>query len=252
MIVTPIKTRIFKENESIIDFIFDNIKKSNTLVSQITNGDILVVTSKIIALSQGRTISKKLKEEVIYKESEKVIKTPWALLTLTNQGWSVNAGADESNANKKIILFPNNPQEVAQKIRDALMKKFLCKNIGVVITDTRSVPLRQGTIGRAVGFSGFEAIKSYIGKKDLFGRKSRTTQSNIADALAVSAVFMMGEGNEQIPLVLIQNAPVKFTSKNYIKDNNLSLSPEKDLFSFVFNNVEQGFLAKTKKNHRKS
>lgn len=112
---------------------------------------------------------------------------------------------------------------------------FGIKNLGVIISDTRSAPLRIGTVGRAIGCAGFLPTKSYVGKEDLFGRKSRVTVSNIADALATSAVFMMGEGDEQTPLVIIKDAPVSFTNKPLNeKDKELNLSPEHDIFSYIY------------------
>ncbi len=115
----------------------------------------------------------------------------------------------------------------------------MVKNLGVIISDTRSVPLRIGTAGRAIGVAGFLPIKSYIDKEDLFGRKSRVTISNLADALATSAVLMMGEGNEQTPLAVIKNAPVSFINKPLNeKDKDLNLPPEQDIFAYVYKRNE--------------
>ena len=137
------------------------------------------------------------------------------MLTFTDNEWRINAGIDESNAKDKIILLPKNPFETAELIQKKLIKKFNLKRLGILITDTKSLPLRIGTIGKAIGYAGFKPLKNYIGKKDLFGRKSRYTQSNIADALAASAVLIMGEGNEQIPIVIIRNSPIQFISKKF-------------------------------------
>ena len=93
------------------------------------------------------------------------------------------------------------------------------------------MPLRVGTIGKPLAFSGFNPIKSYVGRKDLFGRKSRLTQSNVVDSLAAGAVLMMGEGNEQIPLAIIKKAPVKFSNK---KGFSLAMSPEKDIYTYIY------------------
>ncbi|HET8575183.1 MAG TPA: coenzyme F420-0:L-glutamate ligase [Candidatus Paceibacterota bacterium] len=111
--------------------------------------------------------------------------------------------------------------------------------MGILITDSRSIPLREGTIGRALGFSGFEPLKSYVGKKDLFGRKTRVTKSNLADALAAAAVMEMGEGDEQTPLAVIKDALVVFTTKPLsAKAKKLFLDPEKDIFAGVYLGVE--------------
>ena len=232
MHVIGIKTPIFLENNSLADF----IKKH---VFGLQSGDILVVTSKIVALSEGRTGKIEEKNKLIFKESKKVIETPWAFLTLNDEGWGINAGIDESNAEKKLIMLPKNSFETAKNLQKIIKKHYSLKKFGVLITDTRSVSLRVGTVGRALGFAGFEPIKSYIGKKDLFGRKSRVTKSNHADGLAAAAVLVMGEGNEQIPFVIIKNAPVKFTARTISKKSRkLALEPEKDIFSNIFTSNE--------------
>lgn len=113
MIVKAIKTALFKENDSLKSF----IKKH---ASSLEEGDILIITSKIVALAEGRVDKVEDKIKLIHKESKKVIETPWALLTLTNDGWGINAGVDESNAQNKLILLPKDSFKTA---------KLLCKNI---------------------------------------------------------------------------------------------------------------------------
>ncbi|MBX4210635.1 coenzyme F420-0:L-glutamate ligase [Candidatus Parcubacteria bacterium] len=241
MEITGIKSRILKEHDDIYRFI-------DEWVNQLNNGAVVVITSKIISLSEGRTAGLLEKEKILKQESKKVIETPWAYLTLTKDGWCINAGVDESNASGKIILLPKDPFGVARNIRSYLLKKFSLKKLGVIITDTKSVPLRKGTIGRALGYAGFQPLKSYIGKKDLFGRKSRVTESNVTDALAAAAVLVMGEGDEQIPIAVIKNAPVKFSTKKF---RSLSLAPEKDIYSWVFKKYELESQKLPRKNRRK-
>ena len=76
------------------------------------------------------------------------------------------------------------------------------------------LPLRAGIITAAVAYSGFYGVKDYRGKKDIYGRKLKMTLVDIADTLAASAGLMMGEGKEQTPFAVIEDAPVKFTSKS--------------------------------------
>jgi F420-0:gamma-glutamyl ligase len=152
-----------------------------------------------------------------------------------NDGWNINAGIDESNAKEGIVFLPKDAFFSAEMIRSHLKKRFHVKKIGVIVTDTKSLPLRVGTIGRSIGFAGFEPIKSYIGKKDIFGRKSRVTKSNFVDALSAAAVMIMGEGNEKTPIAIIENAPVKFISRPLLaKEKILSISPNKDIFAAVY------------------
>lgn len=231
MNVVGIKTSLFKESDSLVEFIKQHI-------SSLHEGDILAITSKIVSLSEHRTGNLSDKRSLILKEAKQALETPWALLTLTADGWGINAGIDESNAQNKIILLPKDSFKTAGVLHEILKKYFALKKLGILITDTRSIPLRVGTVGRAIGYAGFAPLKSYIDKKDLFGRKSRVTTSNQADALAAAAVLVMGEGDEQSPLAIIQKAPIVFTFR-YLsqKSKSLALSPKKDIFSKIYNLV---------------
>ena len=228
MHIEKIKTALFKKGDPLLAFVLHHVPK-------LENGDVLVITSKIIALAERRVGKIKDKEKLIRKESKEIISTPWAFLTLTSDGWGINAGIDESNADDEIILLPKDPFASAEKLLLKLKAHYKINKLGVLITDTRSVPLRVGTVGRAIGFAGFKPLKSYIGKDDLFGRKSRVTQSNHADALAAASVCVMGEGSEQTPLALIKNAPITFTPRPLpLKAKKLYMLPREDIFSFIF------------------
>ena len=81
------------------------------------------------------------------------------------------------------------------------------KEIGVLITDSRTTPLRRGVIGAGLGWCGFKPLYNYIGKPDCFKVPLAVTQVNLIDSLSASAVLCMGEGDEQTPFALIRNAP---------------------------------------------
>lgn len=208
-------------------------------IPSISDGTILVVTSKIVALSQGAIAPLAQKKSLIRTSARAVIETPWAPMAFINNEWCINAGIDESNAADGVIALPHEPMKTARALWGALKKKYCVRHMGILITDTRSVPLRKGTIGRALGFAGFEPFKSYIGKKDLHGRISRLTEMNLADALAAAAVLVMGEGDEQTPLAIIKDAPVRWTTR-IITDTEhdaLSRAPHDDLYAAVFRNA---------------
>ncbi len=216
MIVTPIKTRIFRENEDLIAFIRAHVKK-------IPERSVLVVTSKIVALAEGRVMSlasEREKAEVIKRESEYAIKTKWAWLTIRDGAIMASAGIDESNANGKMILFPKDCHKSAKKIYKKIKKLYKLKKFGILITDSRIMPLRSGTVGMGMGFFGFKWLKSYIGKSDIFGRRFEASKVNVADSLATSAVFCMGEGRERMPLAIIEDISVEWServSKKYLR-----------------------------------
>ncbi|MBX9765228.1 coenzyme F420-0:L-glutamate ligase [Patescibacteria group bacterium] len=206
MKVQPIKTKLFQEGDSLPDFVIKN-------VSRIKDEAILVITSKIVSLSEGRTASPKEKERLIKKESTWTKKVKQVWLTERDGILQANAGIDESNGNGKIILLPKDSYQSAARLRAALKRKYKIKKLGVIIVDSEPIPRRKGVIGIALGYAGFKGVKDYKGKKDLFGRKFKFSSSNIADSLATTAMLTMGEGSERQPLAIILNAPVVFTEK---------------------------------------
>ena len=228
MKIQAYKTRVYTEGEDSISFIIEHIPR-------ISEGSIIAVTSKIVALSEGRTAlvtSAKDKDTLIKKESSYALRTKLVWLTIKDGTVMANAGIDESNANGKIILLPKDSYKSARYIRRTLAKHYGVKKIGVLITDSRLMPLRAGVVGVALGYAGFSGIKNYVGKKDIFGRKFKFEQTDVADSLATAAVFEMGEGNEQKPLAVITDVAVTFTGT--VNKNELRIDPKKDLYAPLF------------------
>lgn len=231
MIVKPIKTRVFKEGENLFDFVCKYFKK-------IPEKSVIVITSKIVALSEKRTVAvesskiKGIKEKLIMAESEFAIQTKFAWLTIKDGIVMASAGIDESNANGKLILLPQDSFKVAQTIRKKLIKKYKIKDLGVLLTDSRTIPLRAGVSGVAVGYAGFNGIRDYRKKKDIFGRKFKFSRTDVADSLATAAVLVMGEGDEQHPLAIIQDAPIEFREKT--RKNELYISIKDDMYAPLF------------------
>lgn len=193
----------------------------NTYVHTFSERSILVVTSKIVSLCEGRVIKTgtEYKSEIIEREAEYFLPAHTSkydiTLTINRNLLVPSAGIDESNGNGYYVLWPRDPQKTANQIRDYLCKRFSLSLTGVIITDSHTTPLRWGTTGVSIAHSGFLALNNYIGQPDIFGRVLEMTKANIADALAVSAVVVMGEGNEQTPLAVIQDVPfVRFQKRN--------------------------------------
>jgi F420-0:gamma-glutamyl ligase len=144
------------------------------------------------------------------------------------------AGIDESNGDGYYILWPKDSQQSANAIREYLVQKFGVRDVGVVITDSTSQPLRRGTCGIALAHSGFAALRDYMDQPDIFGRRMHVTHANITGGVAAAAVLAMGEGNEQTPLALLRDLPVvEFQARNPTADElaMTTLSLEDDLFA---------------------
>lgn len=228
MKVSAIKTRVFKERENLVEFIKEYVPK-------LEEGAILAVTSKIVALSEGRTAqagSEEEKEALIRSESEWVEPTKYVYLTMKDGMLLANAGVDESNADGKIILLPKDSYRAAEHLRKALCESLGIERLGVIVTDSRVMPVRAGVVGVALGYAGFKGLRDYRGTPDIFGRKLKFTQTNVADSLATAATVIMGEGKEQCPLAVITDAPVAFGDTSGREE--LQIPFEDDMYQPLF------------------
>lgn len=211
-------------------------------VTKLDEKFILVVTSKVVSLCEGSVREKMgvTKEQLVREEAEQYLPgsenrydIPFAI---KHSMLVPSAGIDESNADGMYVLWPKDPQKSANLVREYLAKRFSLKYVGVIITDSRTSPLRWGTTGAALSHSGFAALNDYIGTPDVFGRKLEVTKANIRDALAAAAVVVMGEGNEQTPLGVIEDVPfVSFQNRNPTKKEleSLSISIEDDVYGSI-------------------
>lgn len=223
-----VKTPLFHAGDSLVEFIV-----RHTPAELIAENIVLAVTSKIVSLAEGRLVSATAanKKNLVVEESD---------YFLGEIGYGVNlsikhalllpsAGIDESNSeNEDFILHPANPHASAHRLWQALRKTWNLKNLGIILTDSRSGPLRLGVTGAALSCAGFFPVRDRIGDKDLFGRPLKVTKVNIADSLATSAVLMMGEADESCPLAILNNAPVEFCETFDL--DSWQVTPENDMY----------------------
>ncbi|HEY4478861.1 MAG TPA: coenzyme F420-0:L-glutamate ligase [Candidatus Paceibacterota bacterium] len=209
MKIKPIRTRIFREGENLISFILKYLPR-------VKEGSVIAITSKIVALAERRTVvleNTNTKRDLIIRESEIAVETRHAWLTLKDGMIMPSAGIDESNANGKLIQLPKDSFKSAAGLRRLLNKHYKTNDLAILITDSRTTMLRAGTVGVALGYAGFQGIRDYRNKRDIFGRKFIFQRANIADGLASAVVLTMGEGNEHCPLAVVTKAPVQFCKK---------------------------------------
>lgn len=233
MQVISIKTHLIKPSESLE-------KVLDQYITTIVEKDIIAITSKIISICQSRIVSKNIisKENLIKKEADAIADTdhrPYGIyLTIKNNILIPSAGIDESNANNAYILYPNDIQQTANFIWNFLRNKFAIKNLGIIITDSHTTPLRQGVTGICIGWCGFKPLYSYVGKPDLHGNPLQVTHINLLDAIATASVLVMGEGNEQTPIAIVKDAPkISFLNRepNAEEQNSVTISIEHDLYA---------------------
>lgn len=206
MIITPIKTHKVVSRQKPLTVLLDEYIKN------IPDGSIIAITSKIVSLCEGRVASSSVsKEKLIADEADLYINGSLGKysyhFTIIKNTLVAAAGIDESNVKEGYLLWPKDPQRTANEIRNYLKEKHKLKNLGVIITDSISTPLRLGTTGTYIAHSGFSAVNDYVGSKDLFGRTFNVSRANVAGGLAASAVVAMGEGTEQTPLCILSDLP---------------------------------------------
>lgn len=222
------KTPLFRQGQGLVAFL-------KRVLPMLRERSIVVVTSKIVALSEGRIVpcpTERSRTKLIRQESDWAIKTKYTWLTVKDRMVMASAGIDQSNAFGQCVLLPVDSYRSAAVLQKRLRKQYGLRHLGVLITDSRLMPLREGITGVALGYAGFRGLRDYRGKPDLMGRKLKMTRTNVADGLAAAAVLEMGEGNERQPVSVINNAPVVFTER--VNRQALSIDPWEDIYRPFF------------------
>jgi coenzyme F420-0:L-glutamate ligase len=199
--------------------------------------DIVVFSAKVIGVSQGRLVdlssitpsgkaldlSRKYHlepafAELVVREADSILGgVDLAVLTLKKGVLIANAGIDQSNAPPgHAALWPEDPQGSAEELRARFREKGL--DVGVLVVDSRTLPLRMGSSGVALGIAGFSPMEDLRGKSDLYGRSMKIKRAAVADGIASAANLVMGETSESKPIALVRGAPVRFGEGHKIEE----------------------------------
>jgi putative folate metabolism gamma-glutamate ligase len=234
MQIEAFRTHVITLGEDILDII-------DTYLSHVKERDIIVITSKILSVCENCFIEKDAisKKELIKQEADAVLESDYpnrygVHLTIKNGFLIPSAGIDESNCQNGYLVYPKAIQMSVVRIWEHIRKKYNLKEVGVLLTDSRTTPLRRGITGQGIGWCGFKPLYNYVGSPDLFGKPLRVSMSNILDALAASAVLVMGEGKEQTPLAVIKNAPkIVFLERAPTKEeeDSVIIAMEEDIYA---------------------
>jgi F420-0:gamma-glutamyl ligase len=207
MQVTAYKTPRINAKQDLFQVIADAIP-------YLPERSFLVIASKIVSTCENRFVPKvtgdrQEKHDLVRQEAEWFIEphsSKYDLMLTIHRNWMfVNAGIDESNADNQYILWPKDPQASVNAVWRFLREHYNIKEVGVTMSDSISIPLNWGVMGHAIAFCGFNPLKSYIGKPDLFGRTMKMEQVNIMQSVTAAAVLEMGEGNESTPLGVVRD-----------------------------------------------
>jgi coenzyme F420-0:L-glutamate ligase/coenzyme F420-1:gamma-L-glutamate ligase len=235
-----------KKGDDIADLIIKSIKDKNESLQE---NDVVIITHKIISKAEGRTTdlrnivpseeSKKISSntgkdprlvELIISQSNEIVKIERdIIITETKHGFvCANAGIDTSNVGKlsdHVLLLPDDPDESARNIRNDLNAKTGV-NVGIIISDTFGRPFRKGQVNIAIGVAGIDPIKSYIGKRDMYGKILRVTEIAIADEITSAAELVMRKSS-RVPISIVRGYDFSFNDSSISK---VTRSKKDDLF----------------------
>ena len=172
----------------------------------IRDGDVVVVTQKVISKQEGRIVPTSDRDAAIAAETVRVVAARDDLVIAeTRHGFvCANAGVDASNvADGMLTLLPDDPDASAARLRRALVDRRSLERLGVVITDTFGRPWRDGLVDIAIGVAGMPAIVDLRGTPDHGGRLLDATVVALADQVAAAAGAVMGKA-ERIPAAVVR------------------------------------------------
>ncbi len=228
--------------------IYEALHTSHLTLQQ---GDILVVTQKIVSKAESRIVnleevqpsefariaaaqSKKDAQhlEVVLRESRRVVRMDHGvLITETHHGFiCANSGVDESNVNgdRELTLLPIDPDRSAYELRRRLQQlagEDSTFDIAIIISDTWGRPWRNGQVNMAIGVAGLESIVDYRGQHDPYGYVLEASAIAVADELAAAAELVMGK-IDRIPVALIRGytyIPSANDAKSLLRDSSTDM-----------------------------
>ena len=211
-------------------------------------GDVLLVTQKIVSKAEGRMVrledvepSVRAREwaaewdkdarvvELVLRETKRVVRMErGVIISETRHGWiCANAGVDQSNVGSgaAVALLPLDASASALALRRDLVSRGQ-PDVATIVTDTFGRPWRDGLTNVAIGVSGMDPMRSYVGERDADGYDLQVTVIALADELAAAAEPVMNK-LDRVPAVIVRGLDVPITEQDH---SALIRPPEMDLF----------------------
>ena len=202
----------------------DDIASLVAAAASLTDGDVVVVTSKIVSKAEGRTVELSTVQpsefaatwaaqwdkdarvvDLVLREATRVVRMVGpVLITETRHGFvCANSGIDQSSsgAAERVVLLPEDPDASARAIREGFARLGL--DAAVVISDTFGRPWREGQTDVAIGIAGIAPLHSYIGETDPHGHEFRVQELCVVDELAAAAELVKGN-TSRVPVAIIR------------------------------------------------
>ena len=196
----------------------------------ITDGDVVVVTSKIVSKAEGRLVPGTDRASAVADETVRVVARRGDLVIAeTHHGFvCANAGVDASNLDGGLLaLLPDDPDRSAARLREALEHDLGLTRLGIVITDTFGRAWRTGLVNVAIGCAGLPAVVDLRGRTDHHGRALEVTVVAYADEVAAASGLVMAK-DARVPVAIVRGLAAPDAPDGRATD--LIRPPEEDLF----------------------
>jgi coenzyme F420-0:L-glutamate ligase/coenzyme F420-1:gamma-L-glutamate ligase len=202
----------------------DDLAELIATATTVRDGDVVVVTSKVVSKAEGRTVELEDVEpsgfatewakrwdkdprvvELVLRESRRIVRMAGpVLITETHHGFvCANSGIDQSSSGAagRVVLLPEDPDASARRIRAGFAARGA--DVAVIISDTFGRPWREGQTDVAVGIAGIVPLRSYIGEVDPHGHEFRVQELCVVDELAAAAELVKGN-TSRVPAAVIR------------------------------------------------
>ncbi|HCT79512.1 MAG TPA: coenzyme F420-0:L-glutamate ligase [Micromonosporaceae bacterium] len=203
------------------------------------DGDILVVTSKIVSKAEGQLADvpvagperEAAREDLLRSETARVVATRGhTRIVQTHHGFVMaSAGIDNSNVDRsQLVLLPKDPDRSAADLRATLRERHGL-DVAVIVSDTMGRPWRNGLTDVALGSAGIAPLRDHRGETDPHGNDLQITQIAVVDELAAAAELVKGK-IDQVPVAVIRGL-IQTTEEAPGVVPTLVRTAEQDLFS---------------------
>jgi coenzyme F420-0:L-glutamate ligase/coenzyme F420-1:gamma-L-glutamate ligase len=213
----------------------DDIATLIAAAAEVRDGDVLVVTQKIVSKAENRLVAVDPDDPLSHKalveqESVRVLRRRGDLvISETRHGFvCANAGIDRSNLDDGVAaLLPLDPDRSARRIRDRL-RDATGAEVGIIVSDTFGRPWRKGLVDVAIGCAGIAAVVDLRGSEDALGRQLQVTEVAVADEIAAAAELVMGKA-DGVPVAIVRGLDPAWRRESSVKAE-IVRPPAEDLF----------------------
>ena len=203
--------------------------------ASLLDGDVVVVTQKVVSKSEGRLErvdpdDPEAHRELVERESVRVLRRRGELIVSeTRHGFvCANAGVDLSNVEHgQAAVLPVDPDRSARRVRDGLRARTGAE-VAVVVSDTFGRAWRRGVTDVAIGCAGLAALVDLRGTLDASGRQLLVTEVCIADEIAAAAELVMGKA-EGVPVAVVRGVNPAWLREGSVRAEVVR-APAEDLF----------------------